>query len=1206
MFREFFRAIWRALVELIRQIGIRLFPPGPRVSDFNPTSGWGGTTIVINGANFGPERDDNQVRIGGQPLLVIEADEDQLRAVTHQDTITGPVEVTVAGRTGRSAVDFTLLPYPDQGDITQDGPPRTFVGPQPGTPSPKGLNQRILGILVYPNDQDPGTPVERAEKRDEQVERFNRADRFYQEASYGATSFDFDVTDWLELPQDRDYYIWQAEDIVRAQRDLYHKTRLDIEVIGRRAYLAHQGAGLAIVDVADPDSPSLEGTRGFLQPATAVRVAEGRAYVGVGGNEIHIRVHILDVTDPTSPTELGNLELPGWIADLDRSGDTLYVAAEDAGLRVVDASDPAAPSEIGSLALNGWAMGTRVAGTYAYVAAGDAGLIVVDVSTPANPAVVSALGLGRFTVAVELSETTVFLTTDGDGVKIVDVTDPAAPVLLSTDRTVLRPRGLAVSGTRLYVAAADRGLHIIDVSNPDAPAELGHLDVTPAFNVAVSGNTAYVALGGGTVQVVDVTDPGLPVAHGSHNAAPLIDVDLDTLRAALTVAQDEQHFLELYDPFLFHSLRAAQDAHFDLTQYEGYIIVQHGPFLRGQSWTETGVSFDGVTIDFAGTKGLIYLAHEATWARRAHEIGHWFGLQDIYQEYDADGTYTLGTAGSWDMMGSTGREQDEPLVGFLFSGYHIHDKLRYYTSIDDPPDDPRNKVAKREWTLGADPVDETFEIVAHGLTEDPPGTGKVHLLRLKVAEGLFYFVEVRQRPSFLGNPVIFDSTIPVPVDAAHSWQGGVIVTKVLDNNNHANMRERFITLLDERVLDVDDEVVDAARRLRITIEERTNDWPLTYRVRLEWNQPVGEDHDGRFDLHITPWNTDNWETVDIWVDSPRNNPGAAAVYEFHQEDPEDETIPRRNGDRPWVRHANTIYARVRNSGMHPAENMFVSFYTNSPPGIGDNGSWVLRETKPVDRLAADDDAIVSTTWIPRVDEHTCLKVEIASQIGEVSVGNNLAQENVFVFDSSGASSHQPVEFDTVVRNPYPRWRLVHLQVRGLPPGWLAVVDHGWVWVPPHGEKPLRVVIWTIKGTTEEGTAQRVPPVAEVRVEGWTTQMHRMLPIGGLLVIVKANRKVQIDWDISAPSSGMPLLITGCLEPPLADVPITIEVTDPQGKTHLLHTRTDGQGCFRTYRVLGREPYIPQQNGNYKVQVFVTAGGDAAEAESEVKCFTLHG
>jgi hypothetical protein len=69
----------------------------------------------------------------------------------------------------------------------------------------------------------------------------------------------------------------------------------------------------------------------------------------------------------------------------------------------------------------------------------------------------------------------------------------------------------------------------------------------------------------------------------------------------------------------------------------------------------------------------------------------------------------------------------------------------------------------------------------------------------------------------------------------------------------------------------------------------------------------------------------------------------------------------------------------------------------------------------------------------------------------------------------------------------------------------------------------------------------------VRVEGWTDFYdHRSLPIGGILAAVKATRPVECHSAVDV--AGDPLLVNGCLDPPLTGVPITIEVTDAKGRT----------------------------------------------------------
>jgi hypothetical protein len=88
---------------------------------------------------------------------------------------------------------------------------------------------------------------------------------------------------------------------------------------------------------------------------------------------------------------------------------------------------------------------------------------------------------------------------------------------------------------------------------------------------------------------------------------------------------------------------------------------------------------------------------------------------------------------------------------------------------------------------------------------------------------------------------------------------------------------------------------------------------------------------------------------------------------------------------------------------------------------------------------------------------------------------------------------------------------------------------------------------------------QVPPRALIRIEGWTTFDHRYLPIGGFLADSKGNRKVEIEFGVDVADDRV--LITGCLKPAVADVPITAEITDEGGKWMYLYAATDQRGCF---------------------------------------------
>ena len=99
---------------------------------------------------------------------------------------------------------------------------------------------------------------------------------------------------------------------------------------------------------------------------------------------------------------------------------------------------------------------------------------------------------------------------------------------------------------------------------------------------------------------------------------------------------------------------------------------------------------------------------------------------------------------------------------------------------------------------------------------------------------------------------------------------------------------------------------------------------------------------------------------------------------------------------------------------------------------------------------------------------------------------------------------------------------------------------------------------------------------------------------GFLADIKANRKVNIEFGVDVADDRV--LITGCLKPAVADVPITAEITDEGGKWMYLYAATDQRGCFdKSKHEVARLP-----PGRYVVQIFVTAGGDAAEIASEAR------
>ncbi len=676
---------------------------------------------------------------------------------------------------------------------------------------------------------------------------------------------------------------------------------------------------------------------------------------------------------------------------------------------------------------------------------------------------------------------------------------------------------------------------------------------------------------------------------------------LDTKKASLKQAQDSYGFLQQSEFAWAEALLGAKAAMGEaaFNQYGDHFLVLGGKWMRGSCcWNGTGFHAESTNpvfplgpfnIDFPAPRGGTWMGEDGKPGRMAHELSHFFASGDLYD----------GSAGAFDLMGF---HDDRP----LYSGYNQH--LRG----DWVDQSATGNVAKLQWGSPAD-LNQTFDLVSHGKTEDPLGNGVQQIIRLRVTDGLWYFIEVRQRPDAtagLANDFAFDPSLP---GGEATVQAGVLITKAVEGNNQSNNREPMITLVppettpSPRLLGVGEVFTDPARTLRITVVSRLHDRPATYRVRVEWGHLPAADPHGQFDLKITPWSPPPWETVDIWANSTKNDETAPPRVVFQNHEPGDETKPIGNGDPPWVGHDNTLFARITNQGVVPTpDSVRVTFYVNTPPGIGDNGTWAPFDTVVLPPLAANEVRVIQANrpWRPSVGEHTCVKVLIEPMTGEVTFDNNEAQENFGDFEAEGSSPYQAVELDVAVRNPYDQGVVMELQARGVPKDWMVALDHGALWLPPKGEKKLHAVLWTdrVPEWAQERPKDQGPPKALISLEGWVGRpFDRLIPVGGVTTFVKAVRRVNVEVSTrqKEPKRSEVLGVLGQVTPAVSGASIALHLTDASGKRAVKRAVTDANGHFE--QTFGPELAV----GSYRLQAFVLSNGGATQAESSELPVTVH-
>ncbi len=279
-----------------------------------------------------------------------------------------------------------------------------------------------------------------------------------------------------------------------------------ILIVGQRAYIANCTAGLLILDLSDPLSPTVLGTYATGGHATRITVSGGYAFVGIGSG-----VAIVNIADPSNPVLVATYGTPDDPYGLDVQGDYLYVADSFGGLQIVDVSDPAQPTWVATWTTEPYEeiYGVAVAGTYAFVL--DVYYLhVLDISDPAQPVEVFEGFAGGDCHQLLVTGNEVFVDSAWDGLTIFNIAEPTQPVQIGDFPSFAHIYDVDIVGPYAY-AGTERGLQIIDITDPALPVRIGGADgIGLGMSVQVIAGRAYVAVGHSGVAILDVSEPTAP------------------------------------------------------------------------------------------------------------------------------------------------------------------------------------------------------------------------------------------------------------------------------------------------------------------------------------------------------------------------------------------------------------------------------------------------------------------------------------------------------------------------------------------------------------------------------------------------------------------------------------------------------------------------------------------------------------------------
>lgn len=256
-------------------------------------------------------------------------------------------------------------------------------------------------------------------------------------------------------------------------------------------------------------------------------------------------VALIDVSDPSQPELITDIENIGYNADVDIKGDLLFVAHErlDSGMRIYDISDPAAPALLRVLSdldhpglaecHTVWPQPDR---DLIYCASSETQQVVIlsigegGVGTPANPVVVTAVrapgeepGFGvhdMYAIGDRLYVAYLDL-----GFAIYDISDPSAPGLIGSHQyegQFTHNVWPSEDGNFLFGTDEQTGGHlrVYDISDLEQITQIGEHKSNPlssVHNVEVVGDRAFISWYTEGLVVLDVSEPAEPVEIGTDD-----------------------------------------------------------------------------------------------------------------------------------------------------------------------------------------------------------------------------------------------------------------------------------------------------------------------------------------------------------------------------------------------------------------------------------------------------------------------------------------------------------------------------------------------------------------------------------------------------------------------------------------------------------------------------------------------------------------
>ncbi|MFH1941930.1 MAG: LamG-like jellyroll fold domain-containing protein [bacterium] len=280
-----------------------------------------------------------------------------------------------------------------------------------------------------------------------------------------------------------DIFIINGTSYTRISRYEFPGFVQDVKVVARKAYVAVKNFGLYILNVGDPQIPSLIGSCETQGTADRVDYYSGYAYIADGSSG-------LAIINTTTFQRVKQMPSPAPVRDVFVSGNWAYVAADTVGLVSVDVTNKSAPVIKDTLDTGGNTWSVFVRSDKAYVTDILTGLWSVDVTNMTGTNLLSRLNL--VDIYVDASATNAYMADRDFGLRIYHLNLGVENGFLNTNDAGV---SVILNEDYAYVANDEKGLSIINVATLPPTRVQRILSGGTAHDLLVKGNAVYVAGG---------------------------------------------------------------------------------------------------------------------------------------------------------------------------------------------------------------------------------------------------------------------------------------------------------------------------------------------------------------------------------------------------------------------------------------------------------------------------------------------------------------------------------------------------------------------------------------------------------------------------------------------------------------------------------------------------------------------------------------